>query len=233
MLIATGFHLVGEAATSEDCAEMIARELPELLICGEFCAPLPDGSAFPVVITLGGAIATERAVCNLAIPLRQDRVAEALAIASRHILQIEIEDLFRLVQVYTANSGSPEAKADRMIVDSESGQPVPVSQILWIKAAGNYVQLFTREGRFELRDTISNMAAKLERSGFVRIHRGTVVNTDAVRGRTISDGVVQGVILDDGTELPVGPNFRQQLSSGRAVFPIANSNLEEGWPCSK
>lgn len=232
----TGFQLVGETATAEHCTDMVAQELPDVVICGDLCEPLLDNAAaLPVLITVGGAevLAPERAVCNLAVPLRENNLAEALAMAAQRILQIKVEDLCRLIRAYTAYGALPCAPPDQIIVDGESGQLVSLAtdEILWIKAAGNYVQLFTRRGRFELRQTISNMAARLEPSGFVRIHRGTVVNASAVRGRAISDGVVHGVILADGTQLPVGPNFRQQFIGGE-LLPLTCPEIEERRSCS-
>ena len=81
--------------------------------------------------------------------------------------------------------------------------------ILWIKAAGNYVQLHTCTGSFELRETISNLAARLKYAGFRRIHRCVVVNEQAVLERNIQDGRLTSVVLGDGTHLLVGPNYRE------------------------
>jgi DNA-binding LytR/AlgR family response regulator len=60
-----------------------------------------------------------------------------------------------------------------------------------------------------MRETISNLAARLRHSGFRRIHRCVVVNAGAIRERTIEDGKLTSVVLGDGTELLVGPNFRE------------------------
>ena len=62
---------------------------------------------------------------------------------------------------------------------------------------------------FEIRETISNLAARLKPSGFRRIHRGVVVNNRAIRERNLQDGRLTSVVLDDGTHLLVGPNFRE------------------------
>lgn len=60
-----------------------------------------------------------------------------------------------------------------------------------------------------MRETISNLAARLKPSGFRRIHRCVVVNNQAIRERNLEDGRLTSVVLDDGTHLLVGPNFRE------------------------
>jgi DNA-binding LytR/AlgR family response regulator len=60
-----------------------------------------------------------------------------------------------------------------------------------------------------MRETISNLAARLKASGFRRIHRCVVVNNQAIRERNLQEGRLTSVVLDDGTHLLVGPNFRE------------------------
>ena len=45
-----------------------------------------------------------------------------------------------------------------------------------VEAQGNYVLLQTRCGSHLLRESVSTVARKLERYGFIRIHRSTIVN---------------------------------------------------------
>ncbi|MBZ5511245.1 MAG: LytTR family transcriptional regulator DNA-binding domain-containing protein [Acidobacteriia bacterium] len=208
------YDVVAETGSGDECAGVLARELPELAICSTACAPALAGMqpALPVMITIaGGPVASERVVCDVAVPLREAEMAEALALAASRILQIKVEDLSTLLGAYLAhgeNAGSPVKQID---VADQNGEPRSLStdDLLWIKAAGNYVQLYTTAGIFEMRETISNLAARLKPSGFRRIHRCVVVNNRAIRERNLQDGRLTSVVLDDGTHLLVGPNFRQ------------------------
>ncbi|HUJ33477.1 MAG TPA: LytTR family DNA-binding domain-containing protein [Candidatus Acidoferrum sp.] len=50
------------------------------------------------------------------------------------------------------------------------------ADVIAIEAQGNYVLLQTRSSSHLLRESVSTVARRLERYGFVRIHRSTVVN---------------------------------------------------------
>jgi two-component system LytT family response regulator len=208
------YDVVAETGSGHECAGVVARDLPELAICSATCAPALAGiePTLPVMITIaGGPAASGRVVCDVAMPLREAQMAEALALAASRILQIKVEDLSTLLGAYLAHGGNAIVPVKRIDVADQHGEQRSIStdDVLWIKAAGNYVQLYTTAGIFEMRETISNLAARLKPSGFRRIHRCVVVNNQAIRERNLQDGRLTSVVLDDGTHLLVGPNFRE------------------------
>jgi two-component system LytT family response regulator len=217
------YDLVGEAESGEECAEIVARELPELAICNRVAAPpiLDAQQPFPLLISIasGESVRSERVVCEVAVPLRESHIAEALALAASRILQLEINSLSSLIGAYLVHEEHLRTPLQRIEVEDAAGRQRTLStdEILWIKAAGNYVQIYARAGTFELRETISNMAAKLQGSGFIRIHRSMIVNDRAVKHRIVNDGRAS-VVLWDGTELFVGPNFRDHVPAGLGQF---------------
>ena len=208
------YDVVAETGSGDECAGVVARDLPELAICSTACAPALSGipPALPVMITIaGGPVASDRVVCDVAVPLREAQMAEALALAASRILQIKVEDLSTLLGAYLAHGGNAGSPVKQIDVADQNGElrSLSTDDVLWIKAAGNYVQLYTTSGIFDMRETISNLAARLKPSGFRRIHRCVVVNNRAIRERNLQDGRLTSVVLDDGTHLLVGPNFRQ------------------------
>lgn len=85
--------------------------------------------------------------------------------------------------------------------------PLLPRQIDWIRAAGNYVELRAGGRTIVHRTSISAAERDLERHGFVRIHRSTLVRRDRIaRVRP------QDVVLHDGTHLPVGKRYRASLA---------------------
>jgi len=60
---------------------------------------------------------------------------------------------------------------------------LPVTEIEWLEAAGNYVRLHHRDGEFLVRTTLQQCEADLARAPFVRVHRSAIVNLDAVLDR--------------------------------------------------
>ena len=85
--------------------------------------------------------------------------------------------------------------------------PLLPRQIDWIRAAGNYVELRAGGRTIVHRTSISAAERDLERHGFIRIHRSTLVRRDRIaRVRP------QDVVLHDGTHLPVGKRYRASLA---------------------
>ena len=124
------------------------------------------------------------------------------------------------VVVLTAPSPGPEQAAERDVVavDTPRGNGRRLIQrraILYGKAIGDYVRLITDEGRFLVRGKISEMEERWGPRGFVRTHRGYVVNLGrAVELRRNSNGTAT-VQLDDGERVPVS---RRQLTAVREAL---------------
>ena len=78
------------------------------------------------------------------------------------------------------------------------------SEIIWISAAGNYLELHCVSGTHRVRGTLLETCARLENHRqFLRIHRSIVVNAEYLR-EIRSWGVDEYVVvLDDAKELPV------------------------------
>ena len=213
-----GYDVVAETGSGDECEGVLARDLPELAICSTACAPTLAGvqPGLPVMITIAaGPAASERVVCDVPMPLREAQMAEALALAASRILQIKVEDLSALLGAYLTHGGNAGSPVKQLDVTGPNGElrTINTDDVLWIKAAGNYVQLYTTAGTFEMRETISNLAARLRSSGFRRIHRCVVVNNRAIRERNVQDGRLTSVVLEDGTHLLVGPNFRDLMGN--------------------
>jgi hypothetical protein len=93
-------------------------------------------------------------------------------------------------------------------VPTRSGMlAVRASDIEYVKAAGNYVELITGDRTVLMRTTLQDLSAQLGAAGFVRVHRSLLVNPRHVvatrrgpRGRRL-------VALRNGAELPVGRQF--------------------------
>ena len=88
---------------------------------------------------------------------------------------------------------------------------VNVAEIDWVGADGDYVSVHAGAKRWLLRETIAAAEARLALSGFVRIHRSTLVNICRVRELLpLSKGEFT-VVLRDGTELKLSRNYRFAL----------------------
>lgn len=85
---------------------------------------------------------------------------------------------------------------DRIVV-------VPVPDVDWIEAEGDYVRIHRGEKSYLLERTLTSMARLLEARGFARIHRSSLVNLDRVDDLKAEGSGRYTVRLKDGTELTV------------------------------
>ena len=88
---------------------------------------------------------------------------------------------------------------------------VAASDIEWLQASGNYVNLRVRGHDYPLRSTLGGIATRLDPSRFVRIHRSYIVNLDHVASIEPLDTGDARLHLKDGGELPVSRSWRAGL----------------------
>jgi two-component system, LytTR family, response regulator len=85
------------------------------------------------------------------------------------------------------------------------------SEIDWIEADGDYVSIHARGKSWLMRETVAAMELRLALSGFVRIHRSTLVNAEQVKELRPRDKGEYTVVLNDGTELKLTRNYRASV----------------------
>ncbi|WP_323844969.1 LytTR family DNA-binding domain-containing protein [Microbulbifer magnicolonia] len=93
---------------------------------------------------------------------------------------------------------------------------VRVADIEWIESAGNYVNLHSRGRIYPMRGTLTTIAERLAPAGFSRIHRGLVVNHNAIEHISIQpsgDGEVQ---LQCGKQLNLSRRYRDAFKQALA-----------------
>lgn len=113
--------------------------------------------------------------------------------------------------------GSPPAGTMQLRIPTRQGiVTLAPADIDYIRAAGNYVELVAGARTLLMRATLHELAERMDAAGFIRIHRGVLVNRDRVAcvGRSAQGRRV--LRLHGGTELPVGRQFCDRV---RDVFP--------------
>ena len=86
-----------------------------------------------------------------------------------------------------------------------------VNDINWIKAEGNYVRVHNGQKSFLIRETISNLEARLDPKAFLRIHRSAIVRVNQIKELQPSFHGDYRVILLNGTQLTLSRNYRESL----------------------
>jgi two-component system LytT family response regulator len=89
---------------------------------------------------------------------------------------------------------------------------VRTEEIDWVEACGNYLRLHAGGQTHLLRETMSNLQARLDPLRFLRIHRSAIVNVERVlEFQPLFHGDYV-VLLRDGTQLTLSRTYRQNLS---------------------
>jgi len=86
-------------------------------------------------------------------------------------------------------------------------------EILWLKAAGNYVEVSAQGAVHLVRRPLADLLAELPAGRFVRVHRSFAVNRGAIARIDSKPSGDMVLCLRDGTEVPASRRFREALLS--------------------
>jgi two-component system LytT family response regulator len=163
-----------------------------------------------------------RALDYLLKPVRKERLARALdrareAIAARRstayarqlrsvIAQLDNEPVAGALTAPAAPS------AERIEVrEGERVRFVATADVAWAEAKGPHVLLHTKQGVFEIRDTLARLEASLDARRFVRMHRSFFVNLSQIKELQPWFGGDAVLVLHGGQQLKVSRTYRAQL----------------------
>ena len=95
-----------------------------------------------------------------------------------------------------------------LVRDANGFAVVPTHRIHWLAADDNDVIVHADGKQHRVRSTLSGLAARLDPSQFVRVHRSAIVNVECVREVQTWFGGDLVAILTDGTRVNVGRSFK-------------------------
>ena len=117
-------------------------------------------------------------------------------------------------EAVNCGSFSPTPRENRVIHLRKGAEAVavPLSEIVWIEAAGDYTVVHTA-GRQRLteRRRVRDWDGILPREDFLRIHRGAIVRMSAIRKLDRSGGRWRLSLAPDVPKLPVGRAYHAAL----------------------
>jgi two-component system LytT family response regulator len=214
---------IGECNSSTLAVETILRERPDLIFLD---VQMPELDGFGILEAVRKEYAPSvvftaaqhehalrafdyRAVDYLLKPFSKARFDEAIE---------------RLTSNDWAPSHSGSSHAAKSLVDAASLERLPfktngkivivsTEKIDWIEAERDYVRLHVQKSAYLIRETMTNIQAKLPRGKFVRIHRSTIVNVDSVSELRPVAGGEYRITLRTGAEVVLSRTHRSQLSN--------------------
>ncbi len=213
-----------EADNGATAVEMIRQQAPDLVFLD---VQMPELDGLGVVASVGAermpltifVTAYDRhaldafeanALDYLLKPFSDERHEAALARAKARLRDRDAsafgERLLRL------SSRHAEPYLDRFVLKSQATiRFLNVADVEWIEATGVYVTLHAGATQWLYRAALGALAAALDPRRFVRVHRSTVVNVDAIdRLEPASHGEFE-IVLKSGSRCRVSRSYRGLL----------------------
>ena len=214
-----GFALVGQSSNWDECLVLLRALVPELLIAPTSFAlrnpmDVTGDVAFPVFVGLGSRECLPANDCvfeTVNIPLDPNAVRTAMERARTEIYRRKLDDLSVLLRRYMEYSRGLHRVLTGVHLEDGRTTDIPAEQVMFMAADGNYIRLHTGSDVHEIRETMSEMTSKLDPAQFARVHRSFIVNRAHVTTVLRKDGAATSVLLTNGTEIPVGPNYRSEV----------------------
>jgi two-component system LytT family response regulator len=214
-------EVVGECADAASALAAIAEHAPDLVFLD---IEMPEQDGFAVLAELPA----QRPAIVFVTAYDQHAVKAFEANALDYLLKpVEPARMAATLERVRARraAGGGDARLDallralerdrypvRLAVRGNDGtQLVRVAEIDWIEAAGNYLCVRAGKQTHVLRETLTQMEAKLDPARFVRIHRSRIVNIDRIARLTPLFNGDHCVQLGDGTELTLSRTYREAL----------------------
>lgn len=221
------FQVVGEAADGHEALAQVTALKPDLLVLD---IQMPGLTGFEVLESLGpeacpavvfstayDAFALKafdtHAVDYLLKPYDAERFGKALdkvyaRLAGAHADTRRLEALLADV----AAARSTERPLERLVVKvGEAWVPLRLESVLRLSSEDKYVRLHTQDGEHLVRQSLRVLEQRLDPSRFVRVHRGDIVNLDAVARLepwTHGDGIL---VLKNGGTVVLSRTYRQDF----------------------
>ncbi len=214
--------VVAECSDWAQCQAEIDELGPDLLIARSDLLPAERLHQYqqdcfaPILVTLRDAADATfggRRSDFLAVPADAAVIQRALDQAVSRVYDRKAKQLLHLVSRYV--TGSPASNGYRLVIQVERGGErfeLDVSQVMSVVAARKHVVVHTMVGDFTVREPIRSLADKLDPRNFVRIHRSIIVNRRHVKSTASAESGSNLVTLSDGSQHPVGPNYRDALA---------------------
>ncbi|MBT5401989.1 MAG: response regulator transcription factor [Crocinitomicaceae bacterium] len=112
------------------------------------------------------------------------------------------EQRFKVEKANISSEGeSIFIKADSRLVR------INLKDICYIEALGNYMKIYTQEGRFTILSTMKEIAEKLSGNDFVRVHRSYLVRLDKI------ESIEDHYIKMGAKHISIGKAYKEELTS--------------------
>lgn len=190
----------------------------------------PDDMPLIVFVTAYDAYAVDafnvHAVDYLLKPIEPERLQEAVDKARQRVQGGDDQEKQRLLEMVMGLTGksesavrellssgsAPRGHSDRLAIkDGSSTIFVPVYDIDWVDAAGDYMCVHAKGETYIMRTTMKELEAQLDPAVFQRVHRSTIVNLHRVEKISSHINGEFHLTLGCGTSLKMSRSYKDKV----------------------
>lgn len=212
--------IIGECAKGMEAVEKINKMKPDLLFLD---VQMPGMNGFDVLEEIDHepyvifttaydqyAIKAfeKNAVDYLLKPLDQERFRTAVnrALKRKTVEKGDIEELLKSMK-----SGSKNFESHIFVQKSEKLFNLPVEEIVYLEASGDYTVITTKNDQFVSSSGIGKLEEIMDPDIFIRVHRSTIINLNCLKEieRHFNGGMV--VKMQSGKSFPVSRTYAKLI----------------------
>lgn len=219
-----GYHIVASVDNADDAVEIALSKKPDIILMDirlkgektgvDAANEIKEQSQIPIVFLTANTDADT---------VQKAKITEPHGFIAKPFKEIDLQTSIEMAlykaqkdnelkqerdMLYTLVEGDNSANA--FYVKSKSRyRKVPADDFLFVEALKDYVVINTKDTRYTIHSTMKEIASKLPKEQFVRVHRSYIVQINKISAIDYNFLNLEGV----EKQIPVGGSYRETVQS--------------------
>ncbi len=205
MLEELGYQVCGISTSYEDAVSAINTSQPDLILIDIILSGEKTG------IDLAHEINRTYRIPFIFLTSHADRstieAAKSTKPAGYIVKPFNRNDVYASIEMAFNHMESKEEDQNIFLPDGKHKTKIPVDEMIYAHAEGNYTTFITTNKKIVLRKCLKEVSETiLNHKKFIRIHKSYLINKDAIRARSAS-----AILLNNGENVPLGRAYASCL----------------------
>lgn len=198
MLEDLGYQVGGISTTYEDAIAAIESNRPDLILIDIILSGEKTG------IDLAHEINKSYRIPFIFLTSHADRstieAAKSTNPTGYIVKPFNRNDVYASIEIAFNHIETREEDQNIFLPDGKHKTKIPVDEMIYAHAEGNYTTFITTSKKIVLRKCLKEVSETiLNNKKFIRIHKSYLINKDAIRARSASN-----ILLNNGEHVPLG-----------------------------